>query len=442
MFDRTEKEAEERIDQAISYFQTLEVPEGIPSAVDHPAFRDASELGSGKKLSPLRSFGSLCTSYWPQAVAASVLLLGTVLSFALAPSLNGNGSLLSAVVEAVRQVNSVTYEIVQKIEGQPDKVTRIMLSGAGRYRVEEFPDGDVWIANTKEGRQLQLKRQQKRAIVRSAYASDGITVESGQHSPLEALERLSNYATTTLPNRVIDGKEVRGFLCNDGPYVNIKVWVALDTNLPVRMESSYTDSSGNTVHEVKRGFVFNVPLDDTLFATRVPDGYEADVQLVTVESGDFQIVPEVGVGPLRFGMQESEVGKILGKPNDIAHTPIGRSLTYGAHGLRLEFNDEEGLRVMHCISQLGYGFQAQTFSGATDKGIRIGATAEQIKAAYGNPIREYHSDGARGILSYIAPVVSFHLEEGKVSKIVLVKPRKDEKASDEEGNGANPPNDQ
>lgn len=433
MSDEDPQADDEILDEAIHCFRSMPIQYNPPAELSRAVLADLTKIDA-RASSPavcqpvpanhLRTSGQCAGAFVSRRVRmlAGVTAM-TVLCFVFCINVIGKTSLADTVVEALSRIENVTYEIVETVDGEWETSTRVTVSGTERRRVE-LPDRQVLIVDTNKERQILLMPKEKRAVIRSAFPSDTI---SPVESPLMSLRAMREFATLELPRRMIEGKEVIGFVCNEGPYANLNVWVDPDTKLPVRMESSGENDSGEMVHEVIRNFVYNLPVDDSLFSVGVPVDYQADVQMATRTTSKpqtFQIVPGVGVGPLTFGITESKVVEILGEPRSKKPGALGQLLDYGAEGLRLEVSGEDGLRAIYCVSQASYGSSVRTFSAKTDKGIGIGASTEQVRAAYGEPVQEFHT-GLSGVMMYVSPVVSFRFGDGKLSELVLLKPTED-----------------
>jgi len=105
----------------------------------------------------------------------------------------------------------------------------------------------------------------------------------------------------------------------------------------------------------------------------------------TVED-EMQVVPLVGVGPVKFGMSRGQVLEVLGQPERTAGR--GRAIYYlTSRGVRISIDLRRGVRSIECWSaqhpRPSPGMV--TFSGKTEKGIGMGASREEIVAAYGEP---------------------------------------------------------
>jgi len=101
-----------------------------------------------------------------------------------------------------------------------------------------------------------------------------------------------------------------------------------------------------------------------------------------------QPIPGVGLGPIKFGMSKEEVIAVLGQP-DRAEA-AGMALYYlKSKGLQVLIDPQRGVRAIDCWSK-DYPQappEINTFTGKTKEGIGMGATREEIIAAYGEPDR-------------------------------------------------------
>jgi hypothetical protein len=136
-----------------------------------------------------------------------------------------------------------------------------------------------------------------------------------------------------------------------------------------------------------------------------------------------QIVPLVGVGTIKFGMSVDEVTDVLGEPE--REEGGGIAMFYlGSMGLNITTEPTKGVREIHCWSA-DYPIPAPeaigTFAGRTEKGIAMGASREQIIAAYGQP----DSDETKGpvqVLMYNQLKMQFDLAGDNLVHIALKGP--------------------
>jgi hypothetical protein len=135
------------------------------------------------------------------------------------------------------------------------------------------------------------------------------------------------------------------------------------------------------------------------------------------------IEPLVGIGPVNFGTSKEEVIKHFGQPDRVSAD--GTKLNYVAsRGLSFTVDSELGLREIGCWSEGMLPSRVTTFAGKTKEGIGIGASEEEIVAAYGQPDRT--STGSKGViqnLHYDELQARFSLQEGKLMSMTLEAPK-------------------
>jgi len=117
----------------------------------------------------------------------------------------------------------------------------------------------------------------------------------------------------------------------------------------------------------------------------------------------FVIELGVGVGPVRFGMSKEEVIKHLGQPDKGIEELMQDTvrLDYiSSRGLNFGLNPTVGVNYIKCYSKEYPGVSnVTTFAERTKKGVAMGASHNQIFAAYGEPDRT-DSNGPLTILYY------------------------------------------
>jgi hypothetical protein len=136
------------------------------------------------------------------------------------------------------------------------------------------------------------------------------------------------------------------------------------------------------------------------------------------------IEPLVGIGPVRFGMSKDEVIEHFGQPDRIFEGQLTKLSYIPSQGLNFAVDAELGLQEIGCWSEGMLPSRVTTFAGSTKEGIGIGASQEEIVAAYGQPDRT--SADTRGViqnLHYDRLSTKFSLKEGKIMSIVLEAPK-------------------
>ena len=127
------------------------------------------------------------------------------------------------------------------------------------------------------------------------------------------------------------------------------------------------------------------------------------------------IVPEVGVGPIKFGMTMDDVKNALGVPDPAP----GKPLQYSSQGLAVLPNNADGTVGAIMMGDTGGGQLVEKFKGATKEGIKMKSTRQEIVTAYGQP--ESAKDTADGLeeLRYDSGRTQYKLKAGRVVHITL-----------------------
>jgi hypothetical protein len=266
-----------------------------------------------------------------------------------------------------------------------------------------------------------------------------------------------------------------------------QIWVDPQSHLPVRYEFLPEDPSdlpAGFLHGTLT-FTFNQPLDSSLFQFSVPQDYTVlrdeslympYLSLLPPPPKDKKlaspvVVPGVGIGDAKFGMRLEDVLAALGTP-DLASNyyeytpeesrqmreakrkasreadkkglkgldkrnfvsqatqsvcdeitkrePSGINLTYLSRGFLLVLLKDQGLTRISCV---GEHLAMRPFTGKTSNGIALGATMQEIEAAYGPATvkSERNRQGDSG-LYYKTLATMFQLKNDRLNGLSLDKP--------------------
>jgi len=113
------------------------------------------------------------------------------------------------------------------------------------------------------------------------------------NDPTAIIKQILSCNHTSLGQSVIDGITVEGFQTKDPAYkggffgqadlgresekVDVKIWVDINTFLPVQSEEDILAKDGTYLHEVSSDFHWNVPIDEAGFEPNIPDDYTSPV---------------------------------------------------------------------------------------------------------------------------------------------------------------------
>lgn len=130
------------------------------------------------------------------------------------------------------------------------------------------------------------------------------------------------------------------------------------------------------------------------------------------------LVPAVGMGDVRFGMTKGEVIAHLGKPDGMADS--GLTLLYLSKGFTVTVHPQFGVIAFTCsaVAAMPPNGKAKDFQGRTEEGIGIGATEEDIVAAYGDPDTR-DAEGGQTDLHYPERGMRFLLLDDRLQQLTL-----------------------
>jgi|GEM_PF-3612128 len=390
--------------------------------------------------------------FWSSSTAVAILLVCGILFFFLYSA----NIVFAQVLKRVGEVQTASFTYKRSIQVRlPDGGSqtkelsrRVLVRGDGRIRTEDST-GMTTILAPDAFIKLELDTARRKVTRHYLYEiedkQDLLATLRSLHRSAEAVE---------LAPRQIQGIACPGFRIEER-LSTLLVWVDPKTKLPMYAERSFSPKlTGNdrdligvvdTFSELK----FDVPLAEDLFALAPPAGW--DLTTVGTPPADRKplfaeplvLTPNAGAGPLKFGMARAEIIRLLGAPDkeetQIPHVPVNKDTTeidgqlrppgatlvvltklhilrYNDLGLWLTVEATEGLRGIQCVSQARVGPEGRTFQGLTDKKIRIGATAQEVIKAYGEPSEKR----AGNVWRYAGLHLDFILsEEQKVQEIHL-----------------------
>ena len=372
-------------------------------------------------------------------IAACVAVLAgitTVVSW-LMPADVGPSIAFADVQEKLAKVKSVSFTIINTTTGKPETTTYVRILEGNRSRME-LPNNEILILDLKKRRMLRLFTQEKKADL-----TIGIDLK-GVFNALDQLRNISKMKSTgELPDKNINGKTAKGFVVEERGQ-KVKVWIDLNTKLPLRMEMLKKEMG---INEIFTDFVFDKQFDEDLFDTTPPADYVVNtirVPKLTPEQlkkdAEWVIRPKVGFGPAKFGMSMQEVIELFGEPEEIKEVEVfelseGESsnvayqydeLQYRKRGFTISIYPTDGSSPTDGFSNVDfqaynkYALIGRTFKGKTKKGIGMESGQEEIMKAYGLPSYERSKPDGMTQLDYLELGLRFLLkDDGKLWKMSL-----------------------
>jgi hypothetical protein len=225
--------------------------------------------------------------------AAAAVVVACVLAVSMWKS---TGSIaLAAVVAKVEQVQAYLYRetatITDQARGDSTSETTVLMSNDYGMRTDSTR---VNASDGRENRSLTYVLPHQKSVVMlnmnekqyTRMALDDATVTAMKvqnRDPREMLKRLLACKYSELGTTVIDGVKVQGFETTDPAYlgetdtnVSARVWVAVDTWLPVRYELELDLREGVHLSAVQDGYEWDIRVDGSDFQPDIPADFAAN----------------------------------------------------------------------------------------------------------------------------------------------------------------------
>jgi outer membrane lipoprotein-sorting protein len=230
---------------------------------------------------------------------AAVIIIGVLFGLYFMGGPDMAGVAWAEVVENVEQIQTYIFRGKSSTTGGPagDDVQEMEItvywSLAHGTRMDTYMDGKI-AANTyvisAEKMMIQLIPEQKRYIRMLVNEELQKEIEEEQNNPRYMVKQFMAYEYTELGRDIIDGIEVEG-IESTNPKVwggmvekaSGRLWVDVETNLPVRMEVEMV-MGGVETKMVMDQFQWGIELDPSLFEPVIPADYEliAEVEMPDV----------------------------------------------------------------------------------------------------------------------------------------------------------------
>jgi outer membrane lipoprotein-sorting protein len=346
----------------------------------------------------------------------------------------GHGQLAFAqVIEKVQQTRSLSFKNINRgPDGKVQDESQCLVLPDGKMR-SEYPHGFA-IQDFKAHKMMMVQKESKTVNIFEGVASPAPEFE--KINLYEMIRNIRHDAVEHLPDENLHDRKAMVFrvdlkelskLCKKS--ISVKVWVDPDTDLPIRMEGTMEESDGkansaNSVN-VMSDIEFDKPFDPSLFDFTPPKGYTVQTCGIAnfpdlpekPELRAPEIIPGVGLGPIRFGMSREKIESLLGKPDGYESNET--SLLYHSRGFVLTVSLRSGLKSVNCKSQTLSMARVRDFAGKTKEGIGIGSTLQEVEKAFGKPDRDEGHDALNKRLVFDKSGLEIQFVDDKVIQIYL-----------------------
>ncbi len=325
------------------------------------------------------------------AVAVFLLAIGGV---ALWFATGGTRSAFADLLDSIISVKSAKYKTTLENEGKPSEAAQTMFLAPNRFRTE-LP-GTVIIGNGEKI--LFLDTKEKRAGITEFVNRPKDVSSRNWFADLQMYLRKarddSKVKREALGEKQIDGHPAVGYRLTM-PDRMIILWGDPKTGLPIRIEERFASPDperfvaerGSTAKSAMTmtDFVFNVPLDESLFSFEPPAGYTVlRGEMDTSEPGEKDLVEALrcysdlfgGAFPDSFAIND----KVMNPVMERIFARKGWKLTKGTKP-----SQEQQKALLETLSRIGRGFAFAGEKQASDtnahyagKGVSLGTPNRAI----------------------------------------------------------------
>ncbi len=181
------------------------------------------------------------------------------------------------VVEQLRNARSLTYTMIQRVEGSPiPEMKTEFVFKEPHYIRSSYPLGIYYVINLAEKKSLTVLTPRKQYIENDF--SDGLSEESQKSGIAMAVDSwfeirsLPERADEVLDEREMDGRNVRGFRVREKETgMDKTLWIDVETGDLVRMEGEFFNAPGS--HIVIENVRFDIEYDDSFFSLEPPSDF-------------------------------------------------------------------------------------------------------------------------------------------------------------------------
>ncbi len=198
---------------------------------------------------------------------------------------------LADVFTNLQQMDAFSFRTQKMVLGQDqvEKITETLVSNIWGKKVKG------WRVDPNSGEQIlsmemnMLPLDQKSVVLQREHKI-GLQLEVGSRQaqamwdeipdPCDMLQRVQHCRYHSLGQSTLEGVEVEGFQTTDPNYldkregqVDVKIWVDVHTQLPVRLEESIVWADGTRRHVISDQFRWHVPVNRDMFELVIPEDY-------------------------------------------------------------------------------------------------------------------------------------------------------------------------
>ena len=257
--------------------------------------KSAAQANAGLRL---RRF--IMKSPMTRIAAAALVIVAVGIGIS---EIGGGTPAFAEVVKSILEARTATFRVVTNAPNQPAVTMEgeFMDPGLGRHTMHAAGVETIMILDYVQGKGLVLVPSQK--IAMAMELEDGpseldpskINVFKVLRDRIVAAQENVDESVEYLGESQIDGQKVIGYrMIEDG--ADATIWAEVDSLLPLQIEYSMGQTSGEPVTVTMMDIKFNVPLDIAQFKMTVPEGYqEMTMQVDASEPDETDLVETLGL---------------------------------------------------------------------------------------------------------------------------------------------------
>ncbi len=219
----------------------------------------------------------------------------------------GSGIALADVLTRIEQVTGYAYQMRSTITSQQtstDLISTVLISQENGVKIttkridsnnHEINSGDTYLL-PKLNSVIFVVHEEKMYVRLKFDAMKLAYYKEEYNDPRIIIKQILSCDHSSLGQSIIDGITVEGFRTTDSAYeggfmghadfegkpekVDVRLWVDVNTFLPVRLEEDIVTKKGDSMHEVSYDFRWNVVVNADDFKPVIPEDYMSSGEII------------------------------------------------------------------------------------------------------------------------------------------------------------------
>lgn len=214
-------------------------------------------------------------------------------------------------VKCLREARTLSYVWTFTFAKDPENPRRdkVYCRDDGRSRIEH-QDGTISIADGVAEKCILLNPEKNQATLGGTFGFTFIPDNQPASDPIRLIAEKVNKPTKELGEKMLDGREVKGFLWSEGNST-CTIWIDKSNAQPVLVEESRPQSDSQILTTRMSEFHINPDIDNAMFSTEVPPGYTVRQPKEPKDKGPVLIVKsnKEGVEDRIYGEKDLDAGR-------------------------------------------------------------------------------------------------------------------------------------